>query len=806
MAFVACNSSYENHEHFPSDYLFAQRSFPYGKIDRKAYSNAQQWRSEQLSLAYKNNGEDWEEQGPLNLDGRVTDIEVHPDNDNILYIGTASGGIFKSTNGGLSWQAIFDDKQSLSIGDLALFKENPSVIYAGTGESNAGGGSIAYDGNGVYRSVDGGTNWEYLGLDDCGSIGRIAVDSDDVNTVYVATMGHLFENNPTRGVFRTKDGGANWEQILYASDSTGAIDLLIHPSDNDILYAALWERIRKPHNRQYGGETSGIFRSMDGGDSWEELTNGLPDLPEQKGRIGLAISESEPQILYAYYAQSSGPVQGIYKTEDGGDTWQEKSTQGINNVPYMWWFGRIDVHPTDSDRLYATGLNMRASNDGSESWYPIFPGAHVDHHAIGFSRQDDQKIYNANDGGVYVSESDGISISNYLTGLGNFQFYACAIDPNDPLTLYGGAQDNGILRSSDGPFSWELLQGGDGFRIIVDPDNSQQLYFETQNGAIFSSSDGGQSINYSAIGIQGRSNWNTPLAMDPNDSNVLYTGTQTLYRSTDQARTWESISPSLVNDDNPPGNISFGTLTYIEVSPHDSNVIYIGTDDGNVWRTLDGGDTYENITSGLPERWVTSIATDVFDPEGVYITVSGFRFGDSDAQIFYSDDYGDNWQSISGNLPDIPINDVIVDDRDLGSLYIATDIGIYTTEDRGEEWNLLAEGIPNVPIIDLDYHSTSRTLAAASYGRGLFTLELPETSSLESVDTDLTVYPNPTTDFIEVRSEKPVQRLELYDLKGQLIQYVEGKHMKIDDEVSPGTYLLRMHMNGTFRVVKCIII
>lgn len=755
---------------YPSDYLFAQRSYPYNDVDTKAYRNA--IKSKSLYTQNRKSSFDmpWENIGPFNSDGRVTDLELHPEDDNTIYVGSASGGIYKSTNSGDTWQTIFDESPSLAIGDLAIYKKDANIIYAGTGEANAGGGSLAYDGQGVFKSDDAGETWTNIGLKDIGSIGKVVINPNDPNTLFVAGMGSLFKNNPERGVFKSTDSGDTWEHVLTVSDSTGAIDLAIHPEDGNIIYAAMWERIRRPHDRQYGGVTSGIYKSIDGGNTWNELTNGLPDI-ENKGRIGLAISESSPNIVYAYYLQASGQIEGIYKTEDNGDTWIEKSIQGIIGTSFNWWFGKIFVDPSDADKVLVTSLTMFMSENGADSWSQIFPGVHVDQHAVAIGRDNPDKIYIGNDGGVYLSE-DSLHIEwEYKNGLGNYQFYTCEIDPSNPDVIYGGAQDNGTLRTEGDPQTWETLLGGDGFRTIVDPNNSNQIYVESQFGNIFRSTDYGNNFLFATSGLGGRFNWNTPIAMDPNNTSVLYTGSQILFRSIDKAESWEPISSILVNNDNPQGVLAFGTVTTIDVSNLNSSFIYVGTDDGNLWISKDTGASFESINDGLPNRWMTSVTHDPFNVSGVYVTVSGFRFGESSAQVFYSDDFGQNWSSIGNTLPDVPVNDLIADVDEDGRLYVATDIGVFYTEDKGSEWNVLGTDMPTVPVIDLDYDADANLLVAASYGRGMFKYNLPVLSRIIEVnDVDVKVFPNPFGDQITIDTDSNINHVELFDLAGKKIK------------------------------------
>ena len=721
-----------------------------------------------------------------------------------IYAASASGGIFKSDNQGGDWFQIFDEVPTQSIGDMAIDRTNTDLIWVGTGESNAGGGSLAYDGLGVYRSTDAGVSWESRGLENVGSIGRVLIDPQDDQRVFVAAMGTLFQDNPDRGVYRTTNGGEDWEQVLFRSDSTGAIDLVMHPQDGQIIYAAMWERIRRPFTRSYGGETSGIFRSMDGGDTWSELTVGLPTLPEDKGRIGLAISESDPNILFAYYAQADGPIAGIFRTEDGGDTWTERSIANINDVPFVWWFGRILINPTDPDDVYVTSITAHRSQDGGNSWVEIFENAHVDHHSFYVHPQDPNIVLNGNDGGVYLSTSGDPTEGEYLNGMSNFQFYTCEINPHNPDQLLGGAQDNGTNVNNGSTDGWQTIFGGDGFRVLVDPENEDRVYAESQRGFIVFSRNGGVDFFNGTNGITGDGNWNTPLVFDPANSNILYTGTQRLFKTVNGAVSWNPISPELVNSDNPQGLITFGSLTTIDVSTLDSQVIYIGTDDGNVWVTRDGGDNYDNISEGLPERWITAVAHDPLDEAGVYATVSGFRFGESQSQVFYSDNFGETWRDIGQNLPDVPVNDIIADDLLFGKIYIATDIGVFVGENRGDWWALLGEDLPVSPVIDLDFDSASRKLAAATYGRGMFSFVLPnETSSVEDERlVQNTIHPNPAAITLDVTEfARDSKSVSIYNLQGQLILKSSDRIIDIQ-ELVPSTYIVQRDDGAALRFQK----
>lgn len=809
-------------QNIPTDWFFRQRAYPAGRIDRDALLKALRAKKqlEKERQVHRNLHRPWIFAGPTNIGGRVTDIELHPENGSTVYLGTASGGIFRSVDGGNRWMPIFDEALSLSIGDLAVSSSDPQLLYAGTGEANAGGGSLAYDGVGIYRSDDGGASWIHRGLDQVGSIGKVIIAPDDPDRVYVAAMGRLFGNNRERGVFRTKDGGNSWEQVLFVSDSTGAIDLAIHPRHPDTLYTALWERIRRPHRRQYGGITSGIYRSVDGGNTWQQLRGGLPEAGFQKGRIGIAIAPSEPNIVYAVYTDAIGFLQGVYRTRDHGAHWTSINIEGIRSVSYMWWFGKIYVDPTNSEVLYVLALDVFKSGNGGINWQPVFPGVHVDQHAIAFDPVYPGRVYTGNDGGLYRSDNGGLS-SIKISDLPITQFYTATIDFLEPHRLYGGTQDNGSVRTlTGGEDDWEIIYFGDGFYNLIDPTDNRFVYTESQFGGLARSEDGGTTFETARNGIAStdRKNWKTPVVFDPKDPRILYYGTNRLYRSTDRARSWQAVSPDLTNG-KIPGNLVFGTITSISVSPVNSHIIYIGTDDGNVALTRNGGQNWVSVSSALPKRWVTAVACDPHDDQAAYVTLSGYRFDSNLSHVFYTADNGRNWEDIGSDLPDVPVNDIIVDPS-LGHLYLATDIGVYYSENNGDRWEVLGTDLPNVVISDLCYHPPTRTLVAATYGRSLYKYNLEETTGLEKVreepDQYVQLYPNPATAGVTLELELTNSsdvRLELFDLQGrsvlQLLQpgLFQGKHqIELDiRQLTAGVYFCQVSLKDRTFTVKMLV-
>ena len=808
-------------KHIPGDWFFRQRAYPAGKIDRKSlYRTRRTQRAKYTSLR---SSAAWQLAGPTNIPGRITDLAMHPDRPNYLYAAAASGGIWHSTDLGNSWTPLFDQEITLAIGDIAIAPSNPDIIYVGTGEANAGGGSLAYDGVGIYKSTDAGRTWTNTGLPHAGSIGRIAVHPDDPQVAYVAAMGQLFANNSDRGLYKTTDGGVSWSQVLYQSDSTGAIDVVLHPDNPEVVYAATWERVRRPHRRSYGGPTSRIFRSDNGGQSWTDLTDNLPFFSINRGRMGLAVSPADPDQLALYYVRRDGYLGGIYRSYDRGESWESLGTTGINSVSFMWWFGRVALHPTDPSRLYAFGLDMYQWNEDADQWEVIFPGVHVDQHALVFDPQQPDRYLAGNDGGVYVSEDAGATW-RHRANLPITQFYAATIDPTNPDQIYGGTQDNGVMRTPQGQVNdWEGIRYGDGFRTLIDPTDPGTIYTSTQYGNFVKSTNGGQSFSWARSGIDSRdrTNWFTPFAMDPSDPDVLYYGTYRVYRTTNAAQRWNAISPDLTRGDR-SGNIAYGTLTDIHVSPLNSQLIYAGTDDGKVWRTApsplnSASENWVDLSGGLPNRWVTTVlASPVYEQE-VFVTLSGFRFGEQIGHIYHSTDRGATWKAIDQGLPDVPVNDLVVTEND--QRYAATDAGVYAYDQQAQRWVLFNDGMPAVVVTDLDYHAPSQTLLAATYGRSIYQTDLRQVTSTAPVahqQTDLSIFPNPASGVITLQwttaSAFPGE-LRCVDLQGRILRKrtyrpIPGRQSLSWDlsDLAAGTYLVQWVQAGQSMGIERLII
>lgn len=813
----------------PNDWFFAQRAFPHGEINLKKFRQAQLDASAMKLQKSAGNRAAWALAGPVNVGGRISDLAVHPASLDTIYAGAASGGVFKSVDGGQNWRPIFDEAFSLSIGDVTLDPTNPDIVYVGTGEVNAGGGSQTYPGNGLYRSRDGGENWAHLGLGKTENIARVVIDPDNPQRIFVAAMGSLFKDNPERGIFRSIDGGNSWERSLFLTDSTGAIDLVMNPDSPDTVYAAMWERVRRPHRRSYGGLSSGIYRSTDGGDNWEQLINGIPT--GSMGRISLAISASNPEILYALFVNTSGSLSGAYKSIDHGNSWERTGDESLfaDSVPYWWWFGNVRVDPNNPEIAFVLGLNVWRTTNGGSNWFYSSGNMHVDHHGLEVHPHNSNVVVAGNDGGIYISNNGGGSYRK-STNLPITQFYTAEIDFQEPHRLYGGTQDNGTNRTLTGNIDdWHEIYGGDGMHVLVDPTDNRFIYVEYQRGNLFRSINGGASFSWALNGVNGndRNNWNSPLAMNPLDPRILYFGTHRVYRSSNRAASWKPISPDLSNG-HAGGNLTFGTITTIAASPADTSVLYAGTDDGNVWVRLASNGEWQNISGGFPERWITRVAPDPIAPMTAYVTISGYRWAEPLPHIFRTTNAGGSWEAIAGNLPEVPLNDVIVDPQDTATLYVASDVGVFVTANLGANWEYLGEGLPNVPVNDIVLHNPTRTLVAATFGRSMHKISLdpltgiPGPTAAQPRHFQLAQnYPNPfngeTVIEFSLENAAPVS-IEIYNSIGQKIktvvesEFASGRHqVKWDgtdaagNPVTSGNFIYRLKSGGHVQAKRMIL-
>jgi len=708
----------------PNDWFYVQRAWPLGTVpdaERLSAMSESRKMMDRATPAQKAAAV-WVEAGPSNVPGRITDIAVHPSNTSVVYAASAAGGVFKSTDFGTNWTPIFDAVGTQSIGAIAIHPTNPNVLYVGTGEVNSSGDS--YEGTGVYKSVDAGATWTFTGLPNSYHIGRIVIDPLRPESVYVAAMGKLFGTNPDRGLYRSPNGGGTWDQLIYLNDSTGCVDVAMEPTSGVIL-AAMWERWRHPRERRVGGLASGIYRSDNLGTSFTHVTSGLPPSSPSQGRIGVAIDPGSG-AAYSVIVDHPGNLIGIYWSPNLGSDWFESiNGASLTNLTggFGWYFGQIRIEPGNPSTIYCLGVPLLKSIDGGFSWFDVAWNVHVDFHAMWINPNDADMVIAGSDGGMSYTTTGSNDSWNLMGGMTNTQFYAITIDEQNPQRLYGGTQDNGTNRTLTGSLDdWDHINGGDGFYVAVDYTDPNVMYAEYQNGSFRKSTNGGASFFSAMSGIDysnERHNWNTPFVMDPNNSQILYYGSNRLYKTTIAAGLWFPISGDLTDGDD-PGNLTFGTITTIDVARTDGDVVYVGTDDANVWVTTNGGGNWTQINAGLPTRWITRVVVDPYDAGTVFVTLSGYTEGSHTPHIYRSTDYGQNWTPIAGNMPDAPINDVIVDPHDSQTLYIATDFGVFYTGDLGVNWAPLGTGMPVVPVGDLAFHRVTRSLVAGTHGRSMF--------------------------------------------------------------------------------------
>ncbi|RKY89918.1 hypothetical protein DRQ09_00370 [candidate division KSB1 bacterium] len=709
----------------------------------------------------------WQFLGPTNISGRCTDIAVvSPKGKNYtIYAASASGGVWKTVNEGTTWEPVFENGPSTSVGDVTIAPSNQNIVWIGLGEANIFRSSMA--GAGVYKSTNGGKTWKYMGLAGTHTIPRIVIHPKNPDIVYVAASGHEWTNNKERGVYKTTNGGKTWEKVLYINEKTGAIDLVMDPSDPNTLYAATWQRIRKHWNdprNEPGYSGSSIYKTTDAGKNWKEIANGLPPA-EYRGRIGIDISKSNPNVLYAfidnyelakkakkgeldsYGRPKKGTIKGaeVYRTDDKGETWRKvsQSNQYMERLSatYGWVFGQIRVDPNDENTIYVMGLALNQSKDGGKTFHPL-RGMHGDHHGLWIDPDNSNYLANTNDGGVSISYDGGKNWRSFTTNLPAVQFFNIAYDMDKPFHVYGSIQDHGsrrgivdLSRGRDQIPAVEFTSapGGEGCSHAVDPTNPNIVYSAGFYGRIQRSElVNGQWKTVSIVPKvkKGepplRGQWRAPFIISPHNPRIIYHGMQYLFRSMNRGDSWERISPDLTyNDKNEMGDIPYHTIFAISESPLKFGLIYVGTDDGKVHITKDGGIHWTEIMEGLPYRkWVSSICASAFDEGTVYMSQNGKRDDDFAAYLWKSTDYGKTWIDISNNIPCGPINVIKEDPKNKNVLYVGTDIGAYVSVNGGKTWHILGGNLPSTFVHDLIIHPRDDILVIATHGRGMFAMDV----------------------------------------------------------------------------------
>ncbi len=683
--------------------------------------------------------------GPAGMSGRVTAIDVVLRNTDIIYAGTASGGVWKSESGGIRWDPVFEEQPVQSVGAVTINQNNPSEVWVGTGEGNPR--NSLNTGAGVYRSLDAGKTWQYMGLKETKTIHRILISPEDPNVVYVGAQGSPFGPNPERGVFRTKDGGKTWEKILYSNERSGVADMVMDPSNPKKIIAALWEYGRQPWRFNSGGPGSGIYVTHDGGDTWVKRSakDGLP--AGELGRAGLAIARSKPNIVYALLEAKEN---GLYKSTDGGQKWTLVSKgDAVSNRPF--YYHEIYVDPKNENRIYNLFSLVTKSEDGGKTFETLLPysGVHPDHHAWWIHPENPDFMIDGNDGGLNITRDGGINwvfSENIPVG----QFYHVNFDMDIPYNVGGGLQDNG---SFIGPsnvwqeggirnYHWQEVYFGDGFDVAFRPDNNRYIYAMSQGGNLgYVDTKTGKSTFIKPThpdNVELRFNWNAAFAQDPFNTCGIYYGSQFVHYSKDCGQTWEIISPDLTTNDTARQRKDTGGLTYdvtsaennttilvIAPSPADAKVIWAGTDDGNLQITRDGGKTWSNLLSRLtgvkPGSWIPFIEVSAKNPAEALVIVNDYRRNDWRPMAFHTTDYGQTFRQIADEQKVQGYALSIAQDPEApGHLWLGTDNGLYFTIDGGENWNKWMNGYPSVPTYDLKIHPRDLDLVIGTFGRALW--------------------------------------------------------------------------------------
>lgn len=760
--------------------------------------------------------------GPTVQSGRVVDLAVDPLNNHIFYIAYASGGLWKTINNGTSFEPLFDHEMVMTIGDFDV-NWDTNEIWLGTGEVNSSRSS--YSGIGMYYSPDGGKTWEHKGLEDTHHIGRVIIDPSDKNTIYVAALGHLYSPNAERGVFKTTDAGKLWTKVLFISENTGVVDLVMDPKNSNKLYAAAWQRSRKAWNFEESGLESGIYSTSDAGENWTKLNTQESGFvhSDGTGRIGIDITyQGDKAVLYAlidnyerrekeaetkqglskddfktmtkesfdnlsdeelgkylkdnyfpkkyttkfvrkqiekakvkvadlaYYLEDANsllfdtPVKGaeLYRSDDEGKTWKKTHEEYLDRVynSYGYYFGMVKAGIENPEVVYIAGVPILRSEDGGKTFENINKeNVHADHHALWVNPKNNKHIVNGNDGGVNISYDGGENWTKCNSAAVG-QFYAINVDNAEPYNVYGGLQDNGVWMGShtyessvewhqSGQYPYKSIMGGDGMQVQIDSRNNNIVYTGFQFG------------NYSRINMETedytyitpkhelgdrpyRWNWQSPILLSPHNPDIIYMGANKLLRSMNKGDDFEAISDDLTAGGK-TGDVAFGTITSFSESPLKFGLIYTGSDDGMVYRTKNGGHSWDKIMNNLPESyWVSRIVASKFDENTVFLSLNGYRNDDFSSLIYISENQGDTWNRIGLNLPFEPINVILEDSENEGILYVGTDHGAYISTNKGISFELLSAEIPKVPVHDMIIQSREKDLLIATHGRSIYKIEL----------------------------------------------------------------------------------
>ncbi len=729
----------------------------------------------------------WQSIGPANNTGRMTSIAVADDNGRrTIYVGAASGGIWKSDDRGNTWRPIFEHEATASIGDVAVVPSDHNIVWVGTGEDNLFRAGIA--GTGIYKSIDAGKTWRQMGLTDSGTIGRVLVHPTNPDIVYVAASGHEWTPNEMRGVFKTADGGKTWAKVFYRSPNTGAVDLVMDPSDPNTLYAAMWQRIRRKWNDprvEPGFNEGGVWKTTDAGKTWTAINDGLTPA-EFRGRVGIDIARSNPNVIYAIIDSSdtgrpakpgerdaytrllppgSNIIKGleVFRSDNKGQSWRKVSGQtpetalnmmSLGNT-YSWVFTQIRVDTKDENTVYVLALGVSVSHD-SGATFTRYQAGGGDNHRMWIDPADAKVTYVAADSGFIMTQDGGLT-RKPASGIQGTQFYNVEVDNQTPFYIYGSIQDTGSRRValdlSKGrdtlkPLNWQSAPGGEGSNQAIDPTDPNIVYSHGYYGNFTRTDLSPQAAAAAGRGGGGgrgkdirpkigpgepelRAQWMAPIIVSQFDHNTIYAGYQFVYRSKDRGDTWERISGDLT-DNNPaqmgvnPFAIPYQTITQIAESPRRAGLLYVGTDDGHVHVTMDDGKTWTELTKTLPftaRKWVSRLVASKYDDATVYLAQRGREDDDFAPYLWKSTDYGKSWKSIVGNIPAGSVNVIREDPTAPNLLYAANEFGVYVSTNGGQKWNVLGANLPTVEVSDLQIQPRDNVIVIATYGLGMWVMD-----------------------------------------------------------------------------------
>jgi photosystem II stability/assembly factor-like uncharacterized protein len=696
--------------------------------------------------------------GPASMGGRITDVAVVESDLATMYVATATGGLWKTTDAGNSWRPVFDGAGNLSIGDVAIAPSNRDIVWVGTGEANILR-SVSV-GDGVYKSIDGGQTWKHMGLKESRHVGRIVIHPKNPDIVYVAALGRAWGPNEERGLFKTTDGGKTWQQVLYLNENTGVIDVAMDPSEPDILIACAYHFRRDAFSgttpRIQWGPGSGLYRSEDGGKNWSKLTDGLPDRP--LGRCGIDFYRKNPNVIFAIVQtdltgtkgkDKAGDIGGIYRSEDKGMTWKRVTDWSPPSF-FHFYFGQIRVDPNDDQRIYTLGIAAHVSTDGGKTFNATAGGTHADHHALWINPKDSDHLVLGNDGGLFFSKNRGKTWLP-IRGMAIAQFYGIGVDMRKPYRVYGGMQDTGSWGGPSATYNaegitladWRAVGGGDGFYCQVDPTDPDTVYCEQQYGVL-------KRVNLKALkggkgGAKGASkdihpktpkgeapyrfNWNSPILLSPHNPNTIYFGGNFLFKSTDRGDKWETISPDLSRGakEKDTGH----TITTIAESPLRAGLLWAGTDDGRVHVSKNDGKDWTEVTAKIPQLekdggWITRVECSHHAEGTAYVSVDRHRNDDLKPYMFKTTDHGATWQSIAGDLPKEGNIHVVRESLvNPNLLFAGTEFGLYGTLDGGKRWHHMKTGLPPAVLVhDLVIHPRERDLVVGTHGRSIYVIDI----------------------------------------------------------------------------------